>query len=187
MFNIFINDFILDLERVCDVYNYADDNTLSFSHTNPEVVKMQLEEASLQAIKWFDSNYMKANPSKFQAICISRNDMSINFQISDDCINTEKIVKLLGVHIDDKLNFSHHSSTICKKAARQINALQRICKHLDFYSKLKIYESFVASNFEYCSIVYNSFSNGQDRKVEELNKRALRLICNDYTSTYEGC
>ena len=185
LFNIFINDFILDLERVCDVYNYADDNTLSFSHTNPNVVKSKLEDASLQAVKWFDANYMKANPSKFQAICISRNDITINFQIDNHCINTEKIVKLLGVHIAEKLNFSHHASTICKKAARQINALQRICKHLDFNSKLRIYKSFVASNFEYCSIVYNSFSSGQDKKLEKLNERALRLVSNDYRSTYE--
>ena len=186
LFNIFINDFIFDLERVCDVYNYADDNTLSFSHANLDVVKIKLEEASFQAVKWFDANYMKANPSKFQAICISRNDLNINFEISNHSISTEKMVKLLGVHIDDKLNFSHHASTICKKAARQINALQRIGKHLDFNSKLKIYESFVASNFEYCSIVYNSFSNVQHKKLEKLNERALRLVCNDYISTYDN-
>ena len=34
------------------------------------------------------------------------------FQMSDHSINTEKMVKLLGVHIDDKLNFSHRASTI---------------------------------------------------------------------------
>ena len=27
--NIFINDYILDMEKVCNIYNYADDNTLS--------------------------------------------------------------------------------------------------------------------------------------------------------------
>ena len=42
------------------------------------------------------------------------------------------------------------------------------------------------SNFEYCSIVYNSFSNGQDKKLEKLNERALRLVCNDYMSIYDN-
>ena len=186
LFNIFINDFILDLESVCDVYNYADDNTLSFSHENLDIVKNKLEDASLQAVRWFDANYMKANPSKFQAICISRSEINVNFQIGNHNINSEKVVKLLGVNIDEKLNFSHHVSTICKKAARQINALQRICKHLEYSSKLRIYESFIASNFEYCSLVYNSFSIGQDKKLEKLNERALRLLCNDYISTYEN-
>ena len=38
----------------------------------------------------------------------------------------EDEVKLLGVTIDFKLNFNTHISNICKKAARQLNALKRI-------------------------------------------------------------
>ena len=38
--------------------------------------------------------------------------------------------------------------------------------------------------FVYCSIAYNNFSPCQDRKIEKLNERALRLVCNDYESTY---
>lgn len=129
---------------------------------------------------------MKVNPSKFQVICISRNNTSLELEIGSDSIRSEKIVKLLGIHIDDKLDFNNHTSIVCKKAARQINALQRLAKHLNFESKLRIYESFVASNFVYCSIVYNSFSISQDRKMEKLNKRAVRLVCNDYISSYHN-
>ena len=39
LFNIFLNDLLFTLEHICDVYNYADDNTLSFHHQNPLVVK----------------------------------------------------------------------------------------------------------------------------------------------------
>ena len=72
-----------------------------------------------------------------------------------------------------------HTSLICKKAARQINALERINKHIDYTSRLRIYVSFIASNFVYCSVVYNTFTIGQDKKLEKLNERALRLVCND--------
>ena len=34
-------------------------------------------------------------------------------------------------------------------------------------------------------MVYNSFSVGQDRKLEKLNERALRLVCNDYVNAYD--
>ena len=71
LFNIFINDFLFELNNLCDVYNYADDNTLSFSHKDPKIIKDKLEKAATCAISWFKGNFMQANASKFQAICIS--------------------------------------------------------------------------------------------------------------------
>ena len=186
LFNIFINDFILDLKETCYVYNYADDNTLSYMHEDKQTVKNTLEKAAEKAITWFEVNYMKANPSKFQALCISRENAKLEFKINDNTIESDKIVKLLGIHIDDKLNFNHHLSLITKKAARQINALQRLCKYVDYDCRLRIYEAFVASNFVYCSIAYHTFSMAHDRKIEKLNERALRLVCNDYTNTYNN-
>ena len=157
LFNIFINDFILLLSNTCTVYNYADDNTLSFSHADPVVIKAKLEEASSIAIKWFHDNYMKANPSKFQAICFSKSNLSMDIKIAQNTIKTEHNVKLLGVELDNKLSFIPHVTQICKKAARQVNAMCRISKNLDYDSKMKIYESFILSNFIYCSVVYNNF------------------------------
>ena len=153
---------MIPLKNICHVYNYADDNTLSFSHNDPSIIKSTLEQASKQAIRWFNVNFMKANPSKFQAIC--RKNISIDFEIDSHVIKTEETVKLLGINFDNKLNFNKHVSLISKKAAQQINVLLRLSKYLDFTSKLRIYESFVASNCVYCSMVYNSFSVGQDKK-----------------------
>ena len=45
--------------------------------------------------------------------------------------------------------------------------------------------SFVISNFNYCSLVWN-FSSAQSlNKIENLQKRALPFLLNDYDSTYE--
>ena len=187
LFNIFMNDFIFNLKDVCDVYNYADDNTLSFSHSDTSLIKYTLENASIKALKWFKDNYMKANSSKFQAICFSKTtcNNTLDFCIDGNIIKTEETVKLLGVHIDSNLKFNEHVKSVCTKAARQINALQRLTKFLDYSCKLKIYESFVLSNFSYCSVIYNTFNVTQDKKIEKLNERALRLVCNDYTSPFD--
>ena len=41
------------------------------------------------------------------------------------------------------------------------------------------------SNFNYCSLVWN-FSSAQSlNKIENLQKRALRFLLNDYNSAYE--
>ena len=185
LFNIFINDFLFDLKNSCNVYNYADDNTLSFQHKDISIIKQTLEDASEQAIQWFNVNFMKANPSKFQAICISKDEKTIEFCINNNIIKSEPSVKLLGINIDAKLNFKNHVSIISKKAAKQINALLRISKQLNYESKLRIFEAFIASNFVYCRNAYDTFTISQDRKLEKLNERAIRLVCNDFTSPYQ--
>jgi len=71
MFNIFINDIFYFVNNF-DVYKYADDNTLSCSGTSITTVKQNLETDSINLVKWFDDNKMKANPDKFQAISIGK-------------------------------------------------------------------------------------------------------------------
>ena len=52
----------------CSLFNYADDNAIGIAHTDLHESKDQLENCTNMAIKWFDSNYMKLNASKFQAM-----------------------------------------------------------------------------------------------------------------------
>ena len=66
MFNIFIND-IFDFVKKGDLYNYADDNTLSYGSNSVVDAIETLEEQSDILIKWFTENHMQANPDKFQA------------------------------------------------------------------------------------------------------------------------
>jgi succinate dehydrogenase flavin-adding protein (antitoxin of CptAB toxin-antitoxin module) len=44
------------------LYNYADDNTLSYSDTELNKIVDILEKESLNLIHWFSHNQMKANP-----------------------------------------------------------------------------------------------------------------------------
>ena len=70
LFNVFINDLLCLLNEYCNEYNYADNNTLSFSHKDSYVVKDKLEMSVKIAFKWFEKNGMKANPEKFQAMVL---------------------------------------------------------------------------------------------------------------------
>ena len=66
----------------------------------------------------------------------------------------------------------------------QINIMKRLGKYLDFNRRLKIYDSFFLPNFNYCPHVYNSMYARNENKIERLNKRVLRVVCNDRLSTY---
>ena len=104
---------------------------------------------------------------------------------NDITLLSEPRVKLLGVIIDDRLQFNDHISAMCCKAARQLNALARISKHLDSKSMHIIYNSFVASNFNYCPLVWHFCGQVNNNKLEKLQERSLRIIHNDYESSFE--
>ena len=79
-------------------------------------------------------------------------------------------VKLLGVQLDDKLNFSLHVSNICKYAANQLSALIRLNNFFWFERKRVLINNYFMSNFNYCPLVW-MFSNATSlKKTENLQK-----------------
>ena len=186
LFNIFINDLIVSLKDKCYLYNYADDNTLACIHKDPKKVKINLEEASQDALRWFKCNFMEANPSKFQAMVLSRKNCDILFNIEGNVVKPTNCVKLLGMCLDDQLNFNEHVKEITVKCARQVSAMGRLSKQLNVSCKQKIFDAFVLSNFNYCTSVYHFCNVGNSRKLEQLQKRALRYVYLDFESSYEN-
>ena len=75
-----------------------------------------LETDSNTAIKWFQNNKIMVNPGKFQTIIIidkmRKYHTNETLKIGDKIIKASSSVKLLGVKIDDQLNFNHHIPNI---------------------------------------------------------------------------
>ena len=111
-----------------DLANFADDNTIYTANKSIEKLLEVLERESKSAIDWFKINDMIVNPDKFQAMILSsdKKDKKFQLNINDSTISSEDSVTLLGIEINNKLNFKNHVSTICKKANRQLNAIGRI-------------------------------------------------------------
>ena len=102
------------------MHNYADDNTLAyFAKTLSNLIEVLEEEAGV-ALTWLKQNQMIANPEKFHALLIKKNQTNTsgeNFNIQGKTFKSEQTVKLLGIHLDYKLNFKQHISELCRKAA----------------------------------------------------------------------
>ena len=146
-----------------------------------------LQSDGNRAIKWFTDNGMQANPEKFQFMMISRDeDSSRSLTLNDSTvIISEDHVKVLSVVINSKLIFSLNVSTICNEASRRLNALFRISNYLDVSTRRTVYDSFVASNFNYCPLVWNFCGATNNKNLEKIQERCLRIIYQDYESPYE--
>ena len=169
LFNIFMNDLFLFIEK-CRLYNYADDNSLDSSSENLADVLYNLRHDGRNAIEWFAKNGMQANPDKFHFMLFSPTPTEQQvLQLCDGMsLMSETEVTVLGVTIDDKLCFSQHISVCCKKAARQLNALARISKHLNINSRRDIYNSFIMSNFNYCPLVWHFCGQVNNQKLGKI-------------------
>ena len=164
------------------MYNYADDNTLSYVNDNYEKLIDILEKESSVLIDWFKFNCMQANPDKFQAIAVAKTPV---FKIESAEITCDEVVKLLGIDIDYQLNFNYHIKNICRKASQQLNVLKRIGCFLSKLNKLTIFHAFILSNFNFCPLACHFCNKSNTSKLEKIQARALRFIYEDYESTYD--
>ena len=80
------------------------------------------------------------NHEKNNTMSIGKNDdeQSISVDIDGEIIASVPALKLLGVTIDNKLEFSSHISAICKKASRKVIALVHLRRLITIEAKLQI-------------------------------------------------
>ena len=117
------------------VHNFADNNTHSnFAKTFAKLEEI-LESESECAIELFTRNGMFVSPDKLKAFVIDKNRENYTnekIQISNEDIQIVPSVKLLGITIDNHLNFNELISGICKSATNELNALVRLKTFLGF-------------------------------------------------------
>ena len=182
LFNIFINDIFYFINET-RIANYADDNTVHAISDNIQNLLTILETETNVILKWFKVNEMKPNGDKSHLI-VANDDKSL-VKLDKDVIIGEKSVELLGVTIDNKLNFNEHVTKLIKKGNQKLYALARISKYLN-NSKLKIImKTFVQSQFNYCPLLWMSHNRILNNKINKLHERALRIVYKNDTFTFQ--
>ena len=111
------------------LYNFADDNTLSaFATTVLELVKI-LESESEIVINCVKKYKVVVDPDKFPAIILDKRKSDHTNERTAVDNQQIKVVKLLDLQLDEKLNFNLRIGNICKSAAIELNALNvQSCK-----------------------------------------------------------
>ena len=117
-YSMFANYMMFLLDDDIDIHNYADDNSLLCSGSDYENVKRTLLHNVNKVVAWFHGNHMKVNPDKFICIVFGKQDNVGSFKIGDHNILPEDNVKILGLHVDNKLNFNTQITQVCQKVGR---------------------------------------------------------------------
>ena len=161
---------------------------MSAISVNREEILNILSEESKLAVNWFKENMMIVNPDKFQSMILDKKDKnneSLELDICGYKIRTSESVKLLGIDIDNKLNFDNHVSNLCKRASMQLNAIYRLSQFMGRKELGIMIISFVYANFNYCPLIWHFCSCQSSNKIEQIQKRCLKLLLNDNVSDYK--
>ena len=181
LFNIFIND-IFDIVSYSTICNFADDNTLSAYGRTIEDVIRKLNGDIVNVVSWFRQNAMVVNPDKFQLILPKYSAVGEIFvTVGSTKIYNIDTVKLLGILLDSKLSFRPHVSNICKKVSQKTRALARIRSCLSQSQANILFNSYIISHFNYCSLVWMFCDKTSHNLLLTTYRRALSVRYNDFS------
>ena len=90
-------------------------------------------------------------------------------------------VRLLGVTIDNNLNFNSHSKENCGKVYQKTSALSRLRSYISERTAKLLLNTVVTSNVQYCSLIWLFCRKAADNLIHRTTKRAMRINYNSYS------
>ena len=93
--------------------------------------------------------------------------------------------KSMKTTIDSKLRFNEHVKIICQKTNNRVKAFSMVVRYLEPQKASLLCNSSILTNFNYCPLIWMLCGKTTNNKVNSVHKRALRVLLNDYTSSFE--
>jgi hypothetical protein len=181
LFLIYIND--ISNSTSLNLLSFADDTTIYHSDCDIDNLTLTLKHELKNIYNWLCANKLCLNVKKTQ-YCIfspknSNYEVKGSVKINNEVINQigkynkDECVKFLGIYIDKHLTWKEHINIISSKISRAIFAINRV-KHILPHKSLKsLYYTLIHSHITYG---IQAWGNGNKKKLDILQKRALRII-----------
>ena len=99
---------------------YADDTTLHIKGRHKDAIQSNLQLDLFKTQNWCYVNNMAINPTKTTCMIIGyryrlKTSSELSLFIDNTGIANVESLKLLGIHIDNKLTWNTHIDKVCKK------------------------------------------------------------------------
>ena len=181
LFICFTNDMAENFQS-CKTVSYADDTQIIVSANNLKELKEKIEELINTAQKWYTENSLCINPSKTEVMIIRKrnNQEKIDIQVTEEgkrkTIKLKTEIKVLGVFLDENMNWDKQVRVVNKKARNATINLQRVNHLVPFKSRLILYNSLVACHFNYADIVWGGCSKQNQNKLQRTQNLAVKSM-----------
>ncbi|PFX28601.1 RNA-directed DNA polymerase from mobile element jockey [Stylophora pistillata] len=141
MKNIFQNDMP---NIISDAYvsMYADDHQVFVANESTKIAEKILVDNGERMTKWYQDNRLKVNCDKYQAMFLGnlKGERNIDLDIGGEKVQQSQSIKILGVNLDENLNFRDHIRSVGKKVGGVIGILSRLKNLIPVNAKLLLYK-----------------------------------------------
>ena len=183
LFIIYINDLPNCLKHTTPRMFAYDTSLTAVGKTLNEAE--EIANKDLKNIKvWLSSNKLSLNIAKTEYILIGSrskiNSMDVQPTVKiDTCpIKRVKSAKVLGVEIDENLNWEKHIEYIASKVSSGIGALKKLKEFVDRDTLVLVYNALIQPHFDYCCEVWDELGKGLGERLQKLQNRAARVVMN---------
>ena len=179
LFIIMISDIDEELKNSISRL-FADDTKVSAKIKTHEDIEL-LQKDLNKIYEWADSNHMEFNERKFEKMSHGVTDgvvAGIYKTKSGEEIHENKTVKDLGLLTSKDVSFTEHIDDLVQASKIKAGMLLRTFETREVCPMLKMFNSFIRSKLEYCSMIWNP------HKKEEIDK--IERIQRNFTSKIKG-
>ena len=160
---------------------YADDTTLHCHSKNKLDIEKNLNNDLNLVNLWCNKNNMVINPRKTTAMLIGTSQRratvdTVKIHIENQSINTVKLQKLLGIYIDNNLDWKYQVDHICKTISSRLFLFTKIKKYLDKKCRILFFNSYILPIFDYCCTIWGNCNDEGIQRITKFQKRAARII-----------
>ena len=117
-------------------------------------------------------NYFKMNADKCHLLVSNHSDeLSVN--IDNEIIRGSQDVKLIGITIDNKLDFGKHVARLCSKVGLKLHTLASISNFMKEDTLRIIMKAFIESQFGYCPLIWMFHSRMLNNRINKLHDESV--------------
>ena len=181
--------YLYDIKNICTNTKkivYADDTTLIVTGKNKEEAIQNCNNILKNIYTYFTNNKLTINPTKTQYMTFTKTKNNNNkhrettIHINKTPLEEVQTFKLLGVVINNRLNWDDHKLYVKSKICRSIGILyncRNIFKQTDL---LTTYRTFIEPFLLYCLPIWGHTVTAKNDMLVKLQNKVLRILYQCY-------
>jgi hypothetical protein len=118
LFNIYINDFLLEISKLAEVIMFADDTSILCTSTDCNNLEVNLKEVLTHMIMWFQVNSLTLNFDKTKILKFTptiTTNYQLNISFLDTILKTAESITFLGLQMDNHVTHKMHINHLLHK------------------------------------------------------------------------
>ena len=185
LFIIYINDIDIEVVEIDTLKKFADDTKGAKRIVSDEDHKT-LQEALNKLSNWSEKWKMDFNVKKCKVMHCGRQNPRKTYMIGNEEISKVEEERDIGVLITSNLKPTRQCQDAANKARQVLGQISRCFHYRDKSVFLRLYKQYVRPHLEFSSCVWSPWNLGDIDLLEDVQKRAIRMISGLTAQTYEG-